>query len=153
MKKSIFLLSFLGLSAIAQTKTNLVVWTKDGTQVAYALKDKPKVQFTETSMVISSNNLEVDYPLKDMKCFTYGTASTSVTNIHTNISPFKISGDCLLFSALQKNSNIAIYTSNGVPVLRKTVSQSGEYAFPLNELSNGVYIVNVNGITYKFVKR
>jgi len=38
-------------------------------------------------------------------------------------------------------------------VFTKTVSTNGEYAFPLSNLSQGVYVVNVNGVTYKILKK
>lgn len=157
MKQKILiaLLSCFCLSAMAdEPKTQLVVWAKDGTQVAYALDEKPKVTFTETDLVITANGVEVNYTLENMARFTYENDEVvSITNLQTDESSFKLNGESLLFPALKANSTVSVYSLNGTLVFKKTVRQNGEYAFPLSNLNAGVYMVNVNGLTYKIVKR
>ena len=157
MRKKILavLLSSFCLSAMAdEPKTQLVVWAKDGTQVAYALAEKPKVTFTETDLVISANGVEVNYTLENMARFTYeDKTATAITNLQTDESSFKLNGESLLFPALKANSTVSVYSLNGTLVFKKTVRQNGEYAFPLSNLIAGVYMVNVNGLTYKIMKR
>ena len=154
-KLLLVLLSCFSLSAMAdEPKTQLVVWAKDGTQVAYALAEKPKVTITETDLVITANGVEVNYTLENMARFTYeDNTSTSITNLQTDESTFKLDGESLLFPALNANSTVSVYSLNGTLVFKKTVRQNGEYAFPLSNLNAGVYMVNVNGLTYKIVKR
>ena len=154
-KLLLVLLSCFCLSAMAdEPKTQLVVWAKDGTQVAYALAEKPKVTFTETDLVITANGVEVNYTLENMARFTYeDNSATGITNLQTDESSFKLNGESLLFPALKANSTVSLYTLNGTLVFKKTVRQNGEYAFPLSNLNAGIYMVNVNGLTYKIVKR
>lgn len=149
------LLSFFCLSAMAdEPKTQLVVWAKDGTKVAYALAEKPKVTFTETDLVITSQGVEVSYTLENMARFTYeSNDGFAIINLQTDESPFKLTDESLLFPALKANSNVSVYALNGALVFKKTVRQDGEYAFPLSNLNAGVYMVNVNGLTYIIVKR
>ena len=149
------LLSFTCLSAMAdEPKTQLVVWAKDGTKVAYALAEKPKVTFTETDLVIKAKGVEVNYSLVNMARFTYETNDeTTIVNLQTEESLFKLTGESLLFPSLKANSTVSVYSLNGTQVLKKTIRQKGEYAFPLSNLSAGVYMVNVNGLTYTIVKR
>lgn len=143
----------MGQSAVAEERNALIIWAKDGTQVAYALNEEPKVTFTENSMVISSKGIEVDYPLQDMARFTYGNEVNAVIDLKTDKSPFKLDGESLLFLALRPNSTVSVYSQNGTLVSQKTVRQGGEYVFPIGNLANGVYVVKVNGVTYKFLKR
>lgn len=153
MRKFLSLLLFIPLSAMAESQMKLTIWAKDGTQVAYALDEEPKVTFTENSMVISSTKIEVNYPLQDMVRFTYGDEVTAVSHLRTDKSPFKLDGKSLLFPALRLNSVITVYSQSGTLVFQKTVRQGGEYAFPIDGLVKGVYVVKVNGVTYKFLKR
>lgn len=149
-----FLLSFSLTTKAEDNPTNLVVWAKDGTKVAYALAEKPKITFTETDLIITAKGVEVSYALGNMARFTYeSNDGTSIVNLQSDESPFKLSGESLLFPALKVNTTVSIYTPNGTLVFKKTVRQDGEYAFPLSNLNAGVYIVNVNGLTYKIVKR
>ena len=134
--------------------TNFVVWAKDGTKVAYALAEKPKVTFTETDMVITTKDVQVNYILENMLRFTYEKGElNAVINLQTDESSFILDGEFLLFPSLKVNSIVTIYSLNGTLEFKKIVSEKGEYAFPLSNLNAGVYMVNVNGITYKVVKR
>lgn len=157
MKSKLLLSLLLGFSIFTKAEnnpTNLVVWAKDGTKVAYALAEKPKVTFTETDLVITAKGVEVNYSLENMARFTYESNDESaIINLQTDESPFKLTGESLLFSALKANSTVSVYFLNGTLVFKKTVRQNGEYTFPLSNLNAGVYMVNVNGLTYKIMKR
>lgn len=148
------LFSFSLITKAEDNPINLVVWAKDGTKVAYALAEKPKVTFTETDLVITAKGVEVNYSLENMARFTYESNDESaIINLQTDESPFKFTGESLLFPALKANSTVSVYSLNGTLVFKKTIRQNGEYAFPLSNLNAGVYMVNVNGLTYKIMKR
>lgn len=151
----IMMLSLFSIVAVAQETINsLVVWAKDGTKVAYILEDKPKVTFTETDLVITSNGIEVNYSLENMLRFTYEDFSqTDIINIKNEETSFRLNGEMLLFPSLKSNNTVSVYSANGTLVFKKTVRQNGEYSFPISNLNTGVYMVNVNGLTYKIVKR
>lgn len=153
--KLLMLLSFTCFSAMAdEPKTQLVVWAKDGSHVAYALMEEPKVTFTETDFVITTNSVEVSYSLENMTRFTYETnENAAVKNIKTDKVFFKLDGESLLFPSLSANSTVQLYTLNGTLIFKKTVQTAGVYSFPLAYLNAGVYMVTVNGITYKIVKK
>lgn len=157
MKNKVMALLLLGgsLSTMAdEPKTHLVVWAKDGAKVAYVLNENPKVTFTEEYLVITANGVEVNYRLENMARFTYESNNASaITNLRTGECPFQMNNESLLFPALKANSTIAIYSLNGTLVFQKTIQKDGEYAFPLSNLDMGIYMVNVNGLTYKIVKR
>ena len=143
------------MMAVADEAINsLVVWAKDGTKVAYALADKPKVTFTGTDLVITSNGIEVNYALENMVRFTYEDFSqTGITNLKNGEISCKLNGEALLFPSLKANSTVSLYSANGTLVFKQIVRKDGEYSFPISNLNTGVYMVNVNGLTYKIVKR
>lgn len=158
MKSIVLLYLLFGFSMFVKAEnnpTNLVVWAKDGAKVAYALTEKPKVTFTETDLVIEVKGMEVCYPLNNMSLFTYeeDNITTAITNLKTGDSSFKFNGESLLFPELKANSYVSIYTLDGILVFNKLIPQDGEYAFPLSNLNAGVYLVKVEGLTYKIVKR
>lgn len=158
MRKNIFitlLFSCVCLSSFAdEPTTELVIWSIDGTQVAYALVDKPKITFNETDLVISVNDIDIRYNLYYLERITYNN-STGIEKIDlkTDEPLFKLDGESLLFPSLKANSTVSIFSLSGSLVLRKTISCNGEYIFPLSNLNTGVYMVNVNGLTYKITKR
>jgi len=133
MKKIILLmlLPLISIMAVADEPIdNLVVWAKDGTKVAYALAEKPKVTFTETDLVITSNGIEVNYVLENMARFTYEkSSSTRITNLENGETSFKLDGELLLFPSLKANSTIAIYSTNGTLVFQANSSSEWRICF------------------------
>ena len=147
-------MAFVSLSAIAAEQTiNLAVCTKDGSKILYALEEKPKITFTETELVITTKGIEVSYALSDMNLFTYEKGETTgITNLYDGAS-FKLDGESIVFSKLKAKDIVSLYSINGTLVFKKTVTTDGEYAVSLNDIKTGVYIIKVNGLTYKFMKK
>lgn len=157
MKRILLLSVLLSCSHLIKAdtvKTKFVIWAKDGSKVAYALVEKPKVTFTETDMIVTANGIVVTYALENMARFTYEKATpTDMFNLETSEFPFKLEDESLLFPNLHENSTVTVHLLNGTLVFTKNVPKTGEYVFPLSNLNAGVYLVSVNGITYKIVKR
>lgn len=156
MKRTILLALLPLISIIAMANepiTKLVIWAKDGTKVAYALAEKPKLTFTESELVVKTDSIEVTYALEQMLRFTYESGSvTGIIDLKTD-NLFSLINEALVFPALSANSTVSVYSLNGSLVFKKTIRTTGEYAFPLSGLNTGVYLVNVNGVTYKIMKK
>ena len=95
----------------------------------YDLTIQPNVTFTEDQVVVTTDVADVFYySLPNMWKFTYQwTPGSGLNNIAADNTMMKYDGS--------------------------SIGTAGEYAFPLNSLSQGVYMVNVNGKTYKIVKK
>lgn len=135
---------------------DLVMWAKDGSKIAtYALTGKPKVTFNENKFAVECDGLEIEYyELDNLARFTYEkNTETAIRSITTDKGKFVMNGGVLTFSSLKANSTISIYSLNGALVFKKTIPQAGEYTLNIANLNVGVYMVNVNGSTYKIVKK
>lgn len=135
---------------------NFVIWAKDGTKIAEnALNEMPIVTFDNNSCIISSLCTDmVLYDLENIARFTYEkTDVTGVINMMKDEGPFSINCETLIFPSLKANSIVSVYTLNGTLVFSKRINQSGQYAFPLTNLTQGIYMIHVNGSTYKIVKK
>ena len=135
---------------------NLVIWAKDGSKIAeYALTEMPKVTFEPGAFVISSASTEIEsYELDRLARFTYEKIeSTGIEDIVTDDVSFSINGETLIFSSLKANSLVSVYALNGTSVFSKRIDQAGQYAFPLTNLTRGIYLIHVNDSTYKIVKK
>ena len=155
MKKLLLILFLLCFGLSLQAETNLVVWKKDGSKVAFALSEEPKVTFSENSLMINTTTVSVSYDLEDMAKFTYeDPESQGIRNIENDKdSSFKFDGEMLLFLSLKAGSKVAIHNLGGVLVFSRTIEVAGDYSFPISHLDKGVYVVSVDGLTYKIVKR
>lgn len=151
-----FLLLLLSpiLATASNSKTQLVVWTKDGSSVTFALAEKPKVTFSETDLIITTREVEVNYLLENIERFAYEDEnSTSITQLKKNDSVFKFDGEFCLLSSLKANSTISLYSLSGTLIFTKTIQMTSEYSFSLSELNTGVYIIVINGINHKITKK
>lgn len=156
MKRKALLLLWplLGISAMAEDRiSQLAIWSKDGTKVAYALEEKPRLMFTESHLWVDAKKTKIAYRLDSLSHFTYESiGTTGLTSLNAG-ETIDFKNGILLFPALSANSTVSIYALNGTPVFKKTVSTAGEYAFSLSSLGVGVYLVKVNGTTYKIMKK
>ena len=156
MKELIVSLFFcFSLLAKAEDKlTHIVVWAKDGTSVAYALDEEPMITFSETDMIIKSKSIEVNFVLENMDRITYGDSDASgIRSIKSDEPIYRWDGEALIFPSLVCNSTVSLYSLNGRMVFTENIKESGEYSFSLSNLNAGVYVVKVNNITYKLIKK
>lgn len=142
-------------NAAVSDPTTLIVQTKGGEKVAFVLGERPKVTFTAAELLIETEGNTVYYPLSDMARFTFENVMppTGITDITTNETVFKFTGDLLVFPSLPENSEVKIYSIDGMLVYNTRTGQTGEYSFAMSGLAAGTYVVSVNGTTYKILKR
>ncbi len=141
---------------LSAEKTHLVITAKDGTQVAFALQEQPKVTFVESELHVQSTKLDIVYSLENMANFRYEKReipSTNLTNLQGDGVPYLLEQDYIVFPALAKDTEVSLYTINGIMIFSKKVNQSGEYLFPLSHLRSAIYVLKVNDLTYKMIKR
>lgn len=136
---------------------NLVLWAKDGERISiFALTQKPKVTFNDKKFAVECEGVEIEYfELENLARFTYekNNVPTAIGNLVTEETKFKLDGESLLFSFSKANNMISIYSANGTLVSNKMIKQAGEYALPIANLGTGIYLVKVNGSTYKIVRK
>ena len=140
---------------VVTEKNHLVVTAKDGTQVAFALQEKPIVTFLDDNLRIQSQLTDVYYSLENMATFTYEKRdiSSAVMDLQSD-ALFHMQGeDYIVFPALNENTYIALHTVTGAVLFAQTIRQAGEYGFSLSQLMPAIYILTVNDVTYKIVKR
>lgn len=153
MNRLIFSLLVICGNLIAKANDDflLAIWSKDGTKVSYALMDKPKITFTPNDLVIASNGVEVSYPISQLARFTYESASgiEKVANSDTLIRPFDVSGDILIFHTTSQSLSIEVFSIDGRLIGHHEVEANKTFSIPLDTFVEGIYIIRINGISYK----
>ena len=144
----------VALSASADGTTWLKLYNRNGTKVGYfSVSDNPKVTFTSDKVIVTTNSADVHYySLPNMWKFTYDTG-TGINDINVDKNAMQFDGSVIIFPSLEVGTDIAVYNTNGTLVMSKKATKAGDYSFPLSDLSHGVYMVKVNGKTYKIVKK
>ena len=146
--------SLPGLADDTVTLNDLVVWTRDGAKTVFELRQDPSVTFEEGGLVVRSNGVEAKFSISDLLRWTYqqrtvtGISDASADKTH----PF-MEGDHLVVSQLKEGTTVRIYAADGREVLQKTMTRDGACRIPLNRLRTGVYVVQVNSLTYKILRK
>lgn len=135
---------------------SVLLWGTNGEVLAlYTSSMKPKVTFTESSLTVSSNNIEIEYfELYNFSKITYDDdTNVGISNIKLDSSKFKMDGDVLTFPELKRNSTVSIYTLNGTCLRRESHAEGGPCKLDISGIGSGVYLVKVNGLTFKIYKK
>jgi hypothetical protein len=142
------------------------VWDYNGTGddplVQFRLTPKHKtnyfksITFNEGQIIITDQMADVVFEsdLSSIWKLTYSRRDDSgIQDIVEDVDGMNYQDNAIIFPALKAGSTIAVYAVNGMLVINKSINTDGEYTLPLSSLSQGVYVVNVNGKTFKIVKK
>ena len=136
------------------TLNDLVAWTRDGAKTVFELRQDPSVIFEDDGLVVRSNGMEAKFAISDLLRWTYQQRTVSGISDATadKTHPF-MEGDHLVVSQLKEGTTVRVYAADGREVLQKTMTRDGACRIPLNRLRTGVYVVQVNSLTYKILRK
>lgn len=134
-------------------RKTIIVTTLDGTTMEYFIDTDTKVKIKEPYLVIETEGVVLNYELEKMVQVRYGkkSNSTGINNAISDDQPFKWEDETIFFAHLSKNTLIEVFTADGKLIMSHRYT--GEAQLPLNSLIDGVYLVKINGATYKILKR
>lgn len=149
----LFILSLLAfpLHSTAQDNATLVLWHADGTTTDVELYLRPRIEFANDKIRITSNVLNMEFSKDDIVRFSYKGEGTGIASPQHDADYSQESGR-LVFHGISATDLVAVYTTNGVRVPVSLSVTSDGFALPLSTLSKGVYLLNVNGKTSKFIR-
>lgn len=160
MKKLLTLLCCVSMVAYADvndgTNVNtLVVWAKDGTNVAYALEKLPQLEFGETTLSLTCGTEQVTYLFDNTDRITYTAVDYSgINSVKLEDKRLFVVGEQgIEFPIALEDRKVSLYDEGGKQCLSLVVRKGDTYTLPLSSLSTGVYIIKVNSSTCKIVKR
>lgn len=155
MKKT--LLCILGvlcaLTAFAKLDY-LVIWHKDGTKVLFKLLDKPKVCYTGDIVTIHAGST-IEYSFQAIRKMTFVNEGDDVISALESVTerPFATNGQTVSFQPSVNDLHVRIVSLNGM-VLKDFMVRHGEHSrFSFHPYPAGVYLLNINGVTYKIKTR
>ena len=116
---------------------------------------EPTVTFGDNQLTITTKFLEVEaYDLSEIRKITYQNDDGSgINDMVAEKATMKFMGEDIIFSSLEKGTSISVYSANGMLMMKKNVADAGDCTLSLTGLSQGVYVISVNGQTFKVVKK
>lgn len=131
----------------------LVIWQKDGTKVSYDLDERPKTTFTTEDLVITTATATISYPLAKIQRYTYEGGALSVQDIKAGDIRISHEGDNVIIKGLTNGKSVTVYSIDGKQLIAKRSDSSDSLTLSLANIPAGVYMIKVDEITYKFLKR
>ena len=136
------------------TDLSLIVWHKDGSKVIINLEEEPKISYVGENVVIESS-ATIEYEFKAIRKMTYDL--DFVTDIKSPTSPkerpFINEGKTITFLPADRDLRVKVVLVNGI-VFKDFVVEKGEsFSLHLDSFPTNIYMINVNGVTYKIKLR
>ena len=134
--------------------TTLTVHITDGSQVTFLLSERPKVSFSDGCLIITSSEANSTYFLSDVSKFTFGEIETNsgIGHVQNDETSLSLEGGAIVVTGLKEGSTAKVYTIGGITIHSEKVD-GGTWTYSLSSLSSGVYIISINGKTFKIAKK
>ncbi len=154
MKKLLLLLTALFAITVARAEDKaLQILLSDGHVVTINLNEEPRTTYEDGQLVITSTKNTVSYPLEQVKRFTYVSAVAGITSPKEVGASFSTDGESLTFKGLKPHTKIYLYTVAGQLLQTIDSGTQSQTVISASHLPYGVYVVKVNGGTFKITKR
>lgn len=134
----------------AQTQA-LVLQHADGNTTEVELYTKPKVTFEGNKLFVKSSVINLEYQVGDVIRFYYKGKGTEINSVQQE-ADYEQFDEQLVLHNIKSEDNIAVYNLNGIRVPVRFTFSNGNASLPLSSIPAGVYLLDVNGKTVKFMK-
>lgn len=153
-KKLIFIIaSFLsGLVQNSLAEENVVVTDVNGEKISFLLSSSPIVSFNEQSLIITTDNETVFYPISEYRSFTIESDQSDlveVTNSHQN--PSFYFNENLVANGLEPSSKVSVYNVLGILISEGSTDENGSLILPINANKASIYVVSTSVGSFKVI--
>lgn len=159
-KNRLLMMAILSLvsSAYAVSQVEAVVlYTKDGKKAIYSLNERPKVEYSDDCVVLSTSSTLVEYSLANLHKIVfedeYIDARIDESALEEKKGNIHLEGDFAVLSGLDVKDIVTIYTLTGLKLQSYPVDGDGAVYVPLSSLTHGTYIIKANSIIFKLMKK
>ena len=157
----VFFISSTAVSAKtagAEEMKYIIVWDKDGGCISFPLEENPcfKYNFTDSLVSCITTSNTIDLPLKDVCKYTLDTQPVTPTSIEEaadNDGKMSYKADRIYLSNFKAYTVAGVYTADGAVVANYKADAEGNLTIPMDNWISGVYIVKVNNVSYKILKK
>ena len=154
MKKKllILLMAVLTLPATMKAQTpTLVLHHADGKTSEVELYTMPRIQMTAEKMIVTVQGSRQEFPKSDVVRFTYKGIATGISTVRPE-TRYRVDEDRVTFYGIGSADRISVYNSGGFQIPVRLTGDGTEAVLSLAPLPKGVYLVSINGRTFKFIR-
>ena len=153
--KNYLLLLFLFLASIVAKADDQVlqIWQSDGKVMTIKLSEEPKTSYVDGNLVIKTTKTTITFPLEKVKKYTYASEPSGIDSPIAMQSEVSADGETLTFKGIKPNTSIYLYNAAGQLLRTIKSDKTNKATVSVSRFPIGVYIVKVNGVTYKITKQ
>ena len=154
MKKQIILMLvglLLPATMMASQGQTLVLHHANGKTTEIELYTLPHIQMKADKMLIMSQGVTQEFAKSDVVRFTYKGIVTGINNVKPE-TRYRVDEDRVTFYGISVTDRISVYNAGGVQIPVSLTADGKDAVLSLNQLPSGVYLVNINGRTLKFIR-
>lgn len=148
---------FLCFLVKANGQNNLIINLSNNTIKGIALNNIDKITFSAGNMVL--NKVDVSFEsilLTDVRKITFGTLSGTNSVLFddksVSVFPNPASNYITIKNPFSIYLDFSIFSLDGRQLIQKTITSETETT-DISYLSNGIYLLKMNGFTTKLIKR
>lgn len=151
MKKTVlaFLSVLFATVAWAGPYGTVSVELNDGTKVDITMSEKLSLSFSGSHLIVGGSDADVEIPKEKILAFRH--LEYNAVNEMGKDAGVEYSGRSMRFTGLGADSRISVFDLKGNCL--RSAEASGDYELSLEGLAPAVYVVRVNGMSYKIAVR
>lgn len=136
-----------------------VVWMHSDACICFPLAEHPVLTYSDGDIVVATSKEQLTYAHADVRKFTLADEDISQDGETNEIVvterdiQWQRQGDVMLFSDCTPDNRVIIYNATGQLVAQYAIASDGTLQIPLQQFVEGMYIVETESITYKFIKK
>ena len=116
------------------------------------LSDKPTIKFSTTDLIVNTDNTSFTIPLDNLNKFGFESKSSSISPIEPEKINYTVFEDKILINDLDIGALVKIINIDGRSVFeRVNRDERGDMEISISAFTPGVYLLNINSSTAKFV--
>ena len=147
----IMLLLLLPAARAAAQGPTLVLHHADGKTSEVELYTMPRIQMKADKTVITVQGVSQEYAKSDVVRFTYKGVGTGISSVSPTTS-YRVDEDRITFHGVPEADAVKVYNAKGMQIPVRLSTDGNDAVLSLASLPQGVYLVNINGRTFKFIK-
>lgn len=156
MSKKLFFLIFFLLSTIfyGYCEKQLVLNFSNGETKSINLQEIKNITLANGSLAVNSfdgTSETASFTSLAKVTFSGNFSAISDIEVGTNSPAVSLQGDALEISGLSGTQSVDVFSTVGMRVISTEITDNGSLS--VAELPSGVYIVNIESQTFKFIKR
>ena len=116
------------------------------------LSDKPIIKFSTTDLIVSSDDASFTIPLNNLNKFGFESKSSSISFIEPEKINYTVFENRMIINNLAVGAVVKIINIDGKSVFeRVNRDERGDMEISIGAFTPGVYLLNINSSTAKFV--